>query len=50
VRDGTLHLRPGSGRFLARAAGEAAKPLGQPSAEFAHLTANATPARRSSVA
>src|SRR6516162_3026727 len=50
VRDGTLHLTPGSGRFLARAAGEAAKPLGQPSAEFARLIANATPARRSSVA
>jgi dihydropyrimidinase len=50
VRDGTLHLTPGSGRFMARAAGEAAKPLGRPSAEFAHLTASATPARRSSVA
>ena len=50
VRDGTLDVTPGSGRFLARVAGEAAKPLGQPSAEFAHLTANATPPRRSSVA
>ena len=36
VRDGKLHVAPGSGRFLPRAAGEAAQPLGRPSAEFAN--------------
>src|SRR5215831_197308 len=35
VRDGALHVAPGSGRFLPRQAGEAAQPLGQPAAEFA---------------
>jgi dihydropyrimidinase len=35
VRAGKLHVAPGSGRFLPRAAGEAAQPLGRPSAEFA---------------
>jgi dihydropyrimidinase len=35
VRDGELQVAPGSGRFLPRAAGEAAQPLGRPSAEFA---------------
>jgi len=35
VRDGRLHVAPGSGRFLPRAAGEAAQPLGRPAAEFA---------------
>jgi dihydropyrimidinase len=35
VRDGGLHVAPGSGRFLPRNAGEAAQPLGRPSAEFA---------------
>jgi dihydropyrimidinase len=35
VRDGQLHVAPGSGRFLPRAAGDAAQPLGRPSAEFA---------------
>jgi dihydropyrimidinase len=50
VRDGSLHVAPGSGRFLPRAAGEAAKPLGRPSAEFAHSTAQPAPARRASVA
>ena len=36
VRDGSLHVAPGSGRFLPRNAGEAAQPLGRPSAEFAN--------------
>jgi len=49
VRDGALHVKPGSGRFLRRAAGDAAKPLGRPSAEFAHSTANPTPAQRTSI-
>src|SRR5262249_60858562 len=35
VRDGRLHVAPGSGRFLPRAAGEAAQPLGRPAAGFA---------------
>ena len=39
VRDGKLHVAPGSGRFLPRAAGEAAQPLGRPSAEFAGSSA-----------
>src|SRR5580704_8648874 len=50
VRDGALHVVPGSGRFLPRAAGEAAKPLGRPSAEFAQSTVKPAPARRVSVA
>jgi dihydropyrimidinase len=50
VRDGALHVAPGSGRFLPRAAGEAAKPLGRPSAEFAQSTVKPAPARRVSVA
>jgi len=41
VRDGRLHVAPGSGRFLPRAAGEAAQPLGRPSAEFAGSTPGA---------
>jgi dihydropyrimidinase len=49
VRDGALHVAPGSGRFLPRAAGEAAKPLGRPSAEFAQSTMKPAPARRVSV-
>ena len=43
VRENTLHVTPGSGRFLARAAGEAAKPLGRPSAEFAYSIAKPKP-------
>ena len=50
VRDGSLHVAPGSGRFLPRAAGEAAKPLGRPSAEFAQSTVQPALARRASVA
>ncbi len=50
VRDGALHVAPGSGRFLPRAAGEAAKPLGRPSAEFAQSTVKPATARRVSVA
>ena len=50
VRNGVLHVAPGSGRFLPRAAGEAAKPLGRPSAEFAQSTVKQAPARRVSVA
>jgi dihydropyrimidinase len=34
VADGKLHAQPGSGRFLARAAGAAATPLGRSSPEF----------------
>ena len=37
VEDGALRAEPGSGRFLAREAGEAARPLGQPSPEVALL-------------
>jgi dihydropyrimidinase len=37
VEDGALKAEPGSGRFLAREAGEAARPLGRPSAEVALL-------------
>lgn len=37
VEDGALKAEPGSGRFLARDAGEAARPLGTPSAEIALL-------------
>ncbi|HEX8828742.1 MAG TPA: amidohydrolase family protein, partial [Xanthobacteraceae bacterium] len=50
VRDGALHVTPGSGRFLRRAAGEAAKPIGRPSAEFAHSTAASKPTQRASTA
>jgi dihydropyrimidinase len=50
VHDGALHVTPGSGRFLRRAAGEAAKPTGRPSAEFAHSTADSKPAQRASTA
>jgi dihydropyrimidinase len=50
VRDGSLHVAPGSGRFLARTAGETAKPLGRPSAEFTQSTKPAPPVRRASVA
>ena len=50
VRDGALHVAPGSGRFLPRVAGEAAKPLGQPSAEFAQSSVKPAPARQASVA
>ena len=50
VRDGKLNVAPGSGRFLPRAAGEAAVPLGRPSAEFAQAMAKPGPARRASVA
>src|SRR5580658_2079783 len=46
VRDGRLHVAPGSGRFLPRTAGAAAQPLGRPSAEFAGSTAG-TPSRAS---
>jgi dihydropyrimidinase len=46
VRDGNLHVAPGSGRFLPRNAGEAAQPLGKPSAEFA----GSGPASRASAA
>jgi dihydropyrimidinase len=34
VENGGLNAKPGSGRFLARAAGPAAKPAGRPSPEF----------------
>jgi dihydropyrimidinase len=50
VRDGNLHVAPGSGRFLPRVAGEAAQPLGRPSAEFAYATTKPADARRASVA
>ena len=46
VRNGRLHVAPGSGRFLPRTAGEAAQPLGRPSAEFA----GSGPASRASAA
>jgi dihydropyrimidinase len=39
VRDGKLLVAPGSGRFLPRVAGEAARPLGRPAAEFARSAA-----------
>jgi dihydropyrimidinase len=50
VRDGALHIGAGSGRFLPRSAGEAAKPLGRPSAEFAQSSIKPEPLRRTSVA
>src|ERR1700722_12225499 len=50
VRDGALHIGAGSGRFLPRSAGEAAKPLGRPSAEFAQSGIKPEPLRRASVA
>jgi dihydropyrimidinase len=50
VRDGALHIGAGSGRFLPRSAGEAAKPLGRPSAEFAQSSIKPEPLRRASVA
>jgi hypothetical protein len=45
-----LHVTSGSGRFLRRAAGETAKPIGRPSAEFAHSMATSKPAQRASTA
>ena len=50
VQDGSMHAAPGSGRFLPRVAGEAAKPLGRPSAEFAQSIKGAPALRRASVA
>jgi dihydropyrimidinase len=50
VRDGVLHAAPGSGRFLPRTAGEPARPLGRPSAEFAQSAVKLEPSRQASVA
>jgi dihydropyrimidinase len=50
VRDGKLHVAAGSGRFLARNAGDAAKPLGKPAPEFAQSAPKPEAARRASVA
>jgi dihydropyrimidinase len=50
VRDGALHVASGSGRFLPRTAGEAAKPLGRPSTEFAQSSVKPAVARCASVA
>jgi dihydropyrimidinase len=50
VRDSALHVAPGSGRFLPRFAGEPAKPLGRPSAEFAQSAVKPEPPRQASVA
>jgi dihydropyrimidinase len=38
VRDGSLHVAPGSGRFLPRPAGDAARPLGRPASELSRST------------
>jgi dihydropyrimidinase len=46
VRNGALHVAPGSGRFLPRQAGEAAQPLGQPAAEIVGSMPPASPAAR----
>jgi dihydropyrimidinase len=50
IRDGTLHAAPGSGRFLPRNAGEPAKPLSRPSAEFTQSAVKPEPPRQASVA
>ena len=51
VRDGALHVAPGSGRFLPRQAGEAAQPLGTPAAEIVGSSvAPSATSRRASVA
>jgi dihydropyrimidinase len=47
IRDGALHVAPGSGRFVSRNAGESAKPLGRPSAEFAQSAVKPEPPRQS---
>jgi dihydropyrimidinase len=46
VRDGALHVAPGSGRFLPRQAGDAAQPLGQPATEIVGSMPSASPAPR----
>jgi dihydropyrimidinase len=51
VRDGKLQVAPGSGRFLPRQAGEAAKPAGSPACEITGSTASpSTETRRVSAA
>jgi dihydropyrimidinase len=51
VRDGTLQVAPGTGRFLPRQAGEAARPVGTPAAEMVGSTPSPSPAAlRASVA
>ena len=49
VRDGSLHVAPGSGRFLPRQAGDAAQPLGRPASEIVRSTPSpaGAPARAS---
>jgi dihydropyrimidinase len=37
VRDGALQIKPGAGRFLARKAGDVARPVGQRAEELAAL-------------